>query len=438
MTGDSFSTIRAVLDVSLLRNDPEGLAAAMERRGVAVDFPGLVTVDVERRQLRAAAEELRAEQNRRGKEIAGLSGDEKQAAVAAMADLADRYKTALAEADALDERFDAEWLRLPNAAHESVPVGVDEDDNVEVKTWGTVPDFDFEPLDHLAIGEALGIIDTERAAKVSGSRFGYLKGQLVLLHFGLIQWALSRLVAEGFIPVLPPVLVRDAALYGTGFFPGAREQVYAVGVSEEGSDTIESDDLFLVGTAEVPLAGMHMDEILDPDDFPLRYAGYSTCFRREAGTYGKDTRGLFRVHQFDKLEMFSFVSAEDSWDEHERLLAIEESIVQGLELPYRVVNVCTGDLGDSAAKKYDIEAWFPGQGGYREITSCSNTTDFQARRLRIRYRADTGNEIAHTINGTAVAGRALIALLENNQQADGTVVVPEVLRPFVGLDALTP
>jgi seryl-tRNA synthetase len=214
--------------------------------------------------------------------------------------------------------------------------------------------------------------------------------------------------------------------------------VYAVGVSDPETGAIEPDDLFLVGTAEVPLAGMHMDEILDSGEFPLRYAGYSTCFRREAGTYGKDTRGLFRVHQFDKLEMFSFVAAEDSWDEHERLLAIEESIVQALGLPYRVVNVCTGDLGDPAAKKYDIEAWFPGQGGYREITSCSNTTDFQARRLRIRHRVDKGTEIAHTLNGTAVAGRALIALLENNQQGDGTVVVPEVLRPFVGLDALTP
>ena len=427
-----------MLDVALLRSDPDGLAAAMERRGVAVDIPALIEIDADRRRQRAAAEELRAEQNRRGKDIAGLAGDEKQAAVAAMADLAERYKAALGEAEALDMRFDADWVRLPNPAHDSVPVGAGEDDNVEVRKWGTIPDFDFEPLDHLAIGEALGVIDTERAAKVSGSRFGYLKGQLVLLHFGLIQWALGKLVAEGFVPVLPPVLVRDAALYGTGFFPGAREQVYAVGVSDEQSDTIESDDLFLVGTAEVPLAGMHMDEILDVSDFPLRYAGYSTCFRREAGTYGKDTRGLFRVHQFDKLEMFSFVAAEDSWEEHERLLAIEESIVQGLGLPYRLVNVCTGDLGDSAAKKYDIEAWFPGQGGYREITSCSNTTDFQARRLRIRYRVDKGTEVAHTLNGTAVAGRALIALLENNQQGDGTVVVPEVLRPFVGLDALTP
>ncbi|MEX2322347.1 MAG: serine--tRNA ligase [Acidimicrobiia bacterium] len=426
-----------MLDVSLLRNDPDGLAAAMERRGIAVDIRALAESDAERRQARAAAEKLRAEQNRRGKEIAGLAGDEKQAAVAAMADLAERYKAALTEADELDARFDAEWSRLPNLPHESVPVGRDDADNEEVRRWGEPTAFDFDPLDHLAIGEALGIIDTERAAKVSGSRFAYLKGQLVLLHFGLIQWAMGKLVSEGFIPVLPPVLVREAALYGTGFLPSGREQAYAVGVSQEGTDSIEPDDLFLVGTSEVPLAAMHGDEILE-GPFPLRYTGYSSCFRREAGTYGKDTRGMFRVHQFEKLEMFSFVDADQSWDEHDRLLATEESLVQALGIPYRVVNVCAGELGDPYAKKYDIEAWFPGQSAYREITSCSNATDFQARRLRTRYRTDNGTAPVHTLNGTAISGRFLISILENNQRVDGTVVVPEVLRPFVGLDALTP
>jgi seryl-tRNA synthetase len=427
-----------MIDVALLRSAPEALAESLGRRGLDVDLTALAALDEERRRARVAAEELRAEQNRAGKEIAGLSGDEKEAAIAAMADLAERYRQALAGADDLDARFDEVWSVLPNPPHDSVPVGAGEEDNVEIRRWGEPPAFDFEPLDHLDLGTALGVIDTERAAKVSGARFGYMKGQLVLLHFGLIQWAMGRLVNEGFTPVMPPVLVREAALYGTGFFPGAREQAYAVGVSEAGSSTVESDDLFLVGTSEVPLAAMHGDEILATDDLPVRYVGYSTCFRREAGTYGKDTRGLFRVHQFDKLEMFSFVDAARSWDEHDRLLAIEESLVQALDIPYRVVNVCTGDLGDPYAKKYDIEAWFPGQGAYREITSCSNATDFQARRLRIRVRGESGTEMAHTLNGTAVAGRALIAILENHQQGDGTVAVPEVLRPFVGLDVLTP
>jgi seryl-tRNA synthetase len=426
-----------MLDVGLLRTAPDVLADGMRRRGVDVDIPALAAMDHERRQARLRAEDLRAAQNRAGKEIAGLDGAEKERAIEGMASLARQYRSALAAADELDARFDTLWGPLPNLPHPSVPIGAGEDDNEEIKRWGEPATFGFKPLDHVDIGERLGIIDIERAAKVSGSRFGYLKGQLVLLHFGLVQWAMGRLVAHGFVPVMPPVLVRDVALYGTGFFPGAREQVYAVGSSEPGSDVVEPDDLFLVGTSEVPLAGMHLDEILPLDDLPLRYAGYSTCFRREAGTYGKDTRGLFRVHQFDKLEMFSFIDAGRSWEEHDRLLAIEESLVQSLEIPYRVVNVCTGDLGDPAAKKYDIEAWFPGQAAYREITSCSNTTDYQARRLRIRHRGDRGTEVAHTLNGTAVAGRALIAILENHQQADGSVRVPEVLRPFVGLDALT-
>jgi len=264
---------------------------------------------------------------------------------------------------------------------------------------------------------------------VSGSRFGYLKGKAVLLEFGLVRFAFDRLVTAGFTPMVPPVLVRDTALHGTGFFPGDREQVYAV----------EADDLYLVGTSEVPLAAYHAEEILDEEALPVRYAGFSTCFRREAGTYGKDTRGIFRVHQFDKVEMFVFTRPEDAAAEHERLLALEESIVQGLELPYRVVNIAAGDLGSSAAKKYDIEAWFPGQEAYREVTSCSNTTDYQARRLRVRYKGATGNRLVHTLNGTAVAiGRAILAILENHQQADGSVAMPAALRPYLGFDVIAP
>ena len=290
-------------------------------------------------------------------------------------------------------------------------------------------DFDFDIAAHDALGSSLDIIDTARGTKVSGSRFGYLKGKAVMLELSLVRFAMDRLTEAGFTPMAPPVLVREEALVGTGFFPGDREQVYA----------IPEDDLFLVGTSEVPLAAYHMDEILDLDDLPIRYAGFSTCFRREAGTYGKDTAGIFRVHQFDKVEMFAFVLPDESVEEHDRLLGIEESLVQALEVPYRVVNVAAGDLGASAAKKYDIEAWYPSQGTYREITSCSNTTDYQARRLKVRARTDAGNETLHTLNGTAVAvGRTILTILENHQTPDGSVVIPEALRPYTGFDVIEP
>jgi seryl-tRNA synthetase len=429
-----------MLDVALLRSDPAVLEAAFEHRGLAVDVPALVELDEERRRARTAAEELRAEQNRAGKEIAGLSGSAKDEAIAEVARVADAYKAALATADDVDTRFEALWTPLPNIPHASVPRGESDADNVEVSRWGEHPHFDFQASDHLDLGESLGVIDTERAAKVSGTRFAYLKGKAVMMEFALVTWAFGRLVEEGFTPVVTPVLVRDDALFGTGFFPSAREQVYAVGLSSDDGSAIDPDDLYLVGTSEVPLAAMHGDEILTKDALPLRYAGFSTCFRREAGTYGKDTRGIFRVHQFDKVEMFVFTTPEESWDEHERLLAIEESLVRALDIPYRVVNVAAGDLGDSAAKKYDIEAWLPGQGAYRELTSCSNTTDYQARRLRIRFREGEGNpETAHTLNGTAIAvQRTLVALLENGQQSDGSVMVPEVLQPILGFDRLEP
>jgi seryl-tRNA synthetase len=427
-----------VNDISLLRDHPEVLADAFRRRDLDIDLDALRALDERRREVRSSAEDLRARQKEAGKAIAQLQGDEKQAAIAATSELAEQYKAQLAEADELDAEFEAIWVPLPNPPHESVPVGATDEDNLEISTWGSVPEFDFEPQDHVDIGERLGLLDVERAAKVSGSRFAYLTGQAVLLEFALVQFALGRLVAEGFTPVVPPVLVRESALFGTGFLPGAREQAYAVGVDT--GDGLESDELFLAATAEIPLASMRADEILDASDLPLRFAGFSTCFRREAGTYGKDTRGMFRVHQFDKVEMFAFATPEQSWDEHERLLEIEESIVQALGLPYRVVNVCTGDLGDPAAKKYDIEAWFPGQGAYREITSCSNTTDYQARRLKIRYRDGDGpTNVAHTLNGTAVAiGRTIIALLENHQQADGSVLIPEALQGYMGTDRIGP
>jgi seryl-tRNA synthetase len=428
-----------VIDIALLREDPGALAAAMERRSIDLDVEALVALDAERRRVRTSAEEMRAEQKRSGKEIARLQGEEKQAAIARAGELSQQYESALADADALDARFDAVWRTLPNPAHESVPVGDGEEGNVEIARWGDVTDPGFEVKDHLDLGQGLGIIDTERAAKVSGSRFAYLKGAAVMLEFSLVRWGLDRLSAAGFTPVVPPVLVREEALFGTGFFPGARDQVYAVGSSDQSGVPVEPDDLYLAGTSEVSLAAMHTDEILDPDDLPMRYVGYSTCFRREAGTYGKDTRGIFRVHQFDKLEMFSFTHPDDSWDEHEFLLEQEIALVQALGIPYRLVNVCTGDLGDPAAKKYDIEAWLPGQQTFREITSCSNTTDFQARRLKIRMRDGKGTRIVHTLNGTYIAvGRTLIALLENYQQEDGSVLVPEVLQSYAGMERIAP
>jgi len=427
-----------VNDVALLRTDPGLLADGFVRRNLDVDLDSLVELDERRRKARSAGEELRARQKQAGKEIARLEGEAKEAAIAETSDLAELYKAALIEADALDAEFDEIWVPLPNPPHNSVPVGATDVNNLEIKTWGTPPEFDFEMLDHVDIGERLGIIDIKRAAKVSGSRFVYLKGQAVMFEFALVQWVLARLAEVGFIPVVPPVLVREMALFGTGFFPGAREQAYAVGVDD--GEKLESDGLFLAATAEIPLAAMFADEILDGAELPMRFAGFSTCFRREAGTYGKDTRGMFRVHQFDKIEMFSYARPELSWEEHDFLLSVEESLVQALGIPYRVVNVCTGDLGDSAAKKYDIEAWFPGQGAYREITSCSNTTDYQARRLKIRFRdggAPTG--IVHTLNGTAFAvGRTLIAILENNQRADGSVAVPEPLQGLLGTDVIGP
>lgn len=418
-----------MIDPAILREDPDVLRRSLALRGKDLSVDALIELDSRRRSVRSEAEEVRAVQNAAGKEISRLQGEEKQAAIRRAKTYAEDYQRLLSLADEADEQFRELWVRVPNLAHESVPEGSTDEDAVEIRAWGQPREFDFDAQDHQALGESLGLIDVERGVRTSGSRFGYLKGQAVLLEMGLVRWVMDLAVAEGFVPMLPPVLVREEALFGTGFFPDDSEQVYAV----------EKDGLYLVGTSEVPLAAYHAGEILDEEQLPIRYAGFSTCFRREAGTYGKDTRGIFRVHQFDKLEMFSFCHPDASWEEHERILGFEEQIVQGLELPYRVVNISAGDLGASAAKKYDIEAWFPSMGRYRELTSCSNTTDFQARRLKIRFRSDAGNRLVHTLNGTAVAvGRTILAILENHQQADGSVEVPAVIRSYVGFDAIRP
>lgn len=419
-----------MIDITLLRDRRDDLQESLDRRGFEADLGALARLDADRRAVRTEAESLRAAQKESGKAISRLSGDEKAAAIAEAGKLAEDYKRLLADADRLDEEFQAVWITLPNMTDPTAADGLEEEDAVEISRHGEPGLPEFEVSDHVDLGGELGVLDIERATKISGSRFGLIKGKLVILEFALVRYAMDNLVGHGFMPVIPPVLVREHALVGTGFFPGDREQVYE----------IPEDDLFLVGTSEVPLAAMHGDEIFDSSELPLRYAGYSSCFRREAGTYGKDTRGIFRVHQFDKVEMFSFVEPDHSTAEHDFLLAREEELLRGLDLPYRVVNVAAGDLGSSAAKKYDIEAWFPGQERYREVTSTSNTTDFQARRLKIRFKDDAGaNQLVHTLNGTAIAvGRTLIALMENHQDAEGGVRIPDALVPYTGFDSIDP
>jgi seryl-tRNA synthetase len=415
-----------MLDPRLLREDPEVIAESLRRRGADTDLDVLVALEADHRAALQNAEQLRSRQKDAGKQIASLEGEAKQKAIDEVSGLATSVKEAMATADELAEKFRLAWLEIPNLVDPTAADGHTEEDAIEIRRHGTTLT---EGTDHASLGESLDIIDTERAAKVSGSRFGYLKGKGALLELSLVRWAMDHLTKAGFTPMIPPVLVREHALEGTGFFPEARDQVYE----------IPKDELFLVGTSEVSLAAYHGDEILDSDDLPIRYAGFSTCFRREAGTYGKDTSGIFRVHQFDKVEMFVFTTPDDSRPEHDRLLEVEETLVRQLEVPYRVVNIAAGDLGASAAKKYDIEAWFPGEQAFREITSCSNTTDYQARRLKVRYRSESSNTLVHTLNGTACAvGRTILAILENHQQLDGSVVIPEALRGYTGFDVIEP
>ncbi len=380
-----------------------------------------MALDHSRRETITLVDELRARQNRGSKAIASASPEERAGIIADLRQVSEELKLHEARLGELEDEFAALASRLPNVPDDAAPEGESEDDNVEISRWGQPPDFAFEPKDHVKLGQSLGLIDMERGARTSGARFAYLTGAMVGLQFALVRFGLEFATARGFVPVLPPVLVREEAMYGTGFLPTDEVNLYVT----------RDDDLYLAGTAEVPLASLHTGEILERWELPKRYVGYSTCFRREAGTYGKDTAGIFRVHQFDKMELYSFVLPEESKEEHDRLLAWEEEFYRALGIPYRVVNVCTGDLGASAAKKYDIEAWFPGQQRYREITSTSNTTDFQARRLEIRVRLAEGNRPVHTLNGTLFSMRPLIALLENGQQADGSVKLPDVLRRYL-------
>ena len=412
-----------MLDLKLIRSDPGTVRAGLERRGAAGDLDRVVDLDARRREILPELEAARGERKEASEKIgeAKREGREAEAEMEEVRLLKGKMEGLEAELESVESELDGLVAALPNLPEPEAPDGEDDSDAVVLREVGEKPEFEFEPRDHVELAE--GRIELEQAAKASGARFAYLMGDLVLVELALVRWVLGLLAEEGYEPVIPPVLVREEALFGTGFLPGDRDQIYEV----------EKDELFLAGTAEVPLASLLADQILEADQLPARFAGFSPCFRREAGAAGRDTHGIFRVHQFDKVEMFSFVAPDESRDEHLRILGIEERILGGLDLPYRVVDIPVGDLGAPAARKFDCEAWIPSQGRYRELTSCSNTTDFQARRLACRFRPEPDGkpEIVHTLNGTAIAvGRTIIALLENGQQADGSVTLPAVLQEF--------
>ncbi|HEX3240601.1 MAG TPA: serine--tRNA ligase [Solirubrobacterales bacterium] len=422
-----------MLDLKLIRSDPERVKTALARRGAAEQVDALLALDARRRELLPAVENAQAERKTLSKQIGERkqAGEDAEQLMATVQGLKEQIESGKAELESVDAELGRIATTLPNLPDPDAPDGMTEDDAVVLREVGKPPSFDFPIRDHLEIGTDLGLIDMEAGARLSGSRFAYLKGDLVMLELALVRFALEIAREEGHEPVVPPVLVREEALEGTGFLPGDRDQIYE----------IPKDELFLTGTSEVALAGLHAGEILEAEALPLRYSGFSTCFRREAGAAGRDTRGIFRVHQFDKVEMFSFVEPSQSAAEHERILATEERILSALEIPYRVVNVAVGDLGAPAAKKYDCEAWIPSQERYRELTSCSNTTDYQARRMGCRYRPAEGEApvAVHTLNGTACAvGRTIIALIENRQERDGGFSLPNSLQELGSPGTIAP
>jgi seryl-tRNA synthetase len=418
-----------VIDLKALRENPDAVRASQRARGEDEGLvDALLSADERRRSAIARADGLRAEQRQFGKQVGKARGEERDALLAKGKELSAEVKAAEAEQGAAEAAFEELHRAVPNLVHPDAPAG-GEDDYVVRKHVGEPRTFDFEPLDHLDLGTRLGAIDMERGAKVSGSRFYFLTGVGAQLQLALLNMAVAQATAAGFTLMVPPVLVRPEIMAGTGFLGAHAAEIYH----------LEEDDLYLVGTSEVPLAGYHADEILNLSDGPRRYAGWSTCFRREAGSYGKDTRGIIRVHQFDKVEGFVYCKPEDAETEHQRLLDLERQMLAKIEVPYRVIDVAAGDLGSSAARKFDCEAWVPSQGAYRELTSTSNCTTFQARRLSTRYRDDNGKpQIAATLNGTLATTRWLVAILENHQQPDGSVRVPDALVPYVGRSVLTP
>ena len=414
-----------MIDIKFLRDNPEAVRASQKGRGEDATIVDQVLISDEAR--RAAINEfeaLRAEQNTLSKAVAGAQGEEKKALLENSKALATKVKEADGKRAELEDVTKKLVMQLSNILDPAAPIGKEED-FVVIEHVGTPRTFDFEAKDHVELGKLLGAIDTERGAKVAGSRSYYLTGSGAMLEFALVNYAIASALKAGFTPVIPPVLVNPPAMEGTGFLGQAAENVYH----------LEKDDVYLVGTSEVPLAAFHMDEVLPVEKLPLRYAGYSSCFRREAGTYGKDTRGIIRVHQFDKVEMFSFCHPDQAKEEHKRLLQWEKDFLNAMEIPYRVIDVASGDLGSSANRKFDIEAWIPTQKAYREVTSTSNCTEFQARRLNIRFKDADGTKTVATLNGTLVAiPRMIVAILENHQNADGSVNIPKALQPFLGAE----
>ena len=421
-----------MIDLKTLRENPDAVRKSQSARGESAELVDrVISADEARRAAIVEFERVRAEQNSLSKTVGAAKGDEKTALLEKAKTLASQVKEADAKKSEAESQARIELMSLSNLIDPAAPVGGEADFKV-LEEIGTPRDFEkegFAAKDHVEIGKALGAIDVERGAKVSGSRFYYLTGVGALLEFALVNYAIASAAKNGFIPVIPPVLVKPAAMEGTGFLGQAAENVFH----------LEKDDFYLVGTSEVPLAAYHMDEIIDAKKLPLRYSGYSSCFRREAGTYGKDTRGIIRVHQFDKVEMFSFCKPEDAQKEHLRLLEWEKDFLKAMEVPFRVIDVASGDLGSSAARKFDCEAWIPTQNAYREVTSTSNCTEFQARRLNIRMKDEEGTKPIATLNGTLVAiPRMIVAILENHQQKDGTVKVPQALQSFLGTDTFRP
>ena len=415
-----------MIDIKILRTNPSLVLESIQKRNLKIDLDALLRLDAERLAIQQELENLQAERNRVSKEIPTISdATKRQSKISEMKVVGDRIKNIETTLSETDEAYKLGLASLPNFLDPTTAIGADDSGNVVEKTVGIPRSFDFPIKAHYEIGEARGWIDIEKGAEVSGARFWYLKGDLVLLQFAIINYVMSEMVNQGFVPMIPPYLVREPAMYGTGFFPADRSQIYEVNPGE--------DDLFLIGTSEVPVTSYHSGEIVDVEN-TIKYLGYSTCFRREAGTYGKDMKGILRGHQFDKIEMVCFAKPEDSHRVHDEMVALEESIWSSLGIPYHKLNVCSGDLGNPAMKKYDLEAWMPAQNQYREVTSCSNVGSFQSRRLGIRYRKEDGNlDYVHTLNGTVIAfSRCLIAIMENYQNEDMTVTIPEVLRPYMG------
>ena len=408
-----------MLDINFIRNNPEKVKQGCQNKNVDIDIPKLLELDKKKKEMLQEVEQLRHQRN-----LISEKKEPNKEEIGKAKELKEKIKKLKGELEKISKEFDNLIFQIPNLPLNDVPIGKDEEENVVVEKIGDIPKFDFKPKDHLEIGENLDLIDVKRASKVSGPRFGYLKKEAVLLEFSLINFAFEVLLKKEFTPVIPPAMIKPEMMWGMGYFIKAPDEGFFV----------EKDKLYLIGTAEHSLGPMHANEILNEKELPKRYFGFSTCFRREAGAYGKDTKGIFRVHQFDKIEMFSFCKPEDSQKEHQFFLKIEKELMDALKLPYRVVRICTGDMAFPTASQYDIETWFPGQNKYRETHSCSNCTDFQARRLDIRYRDKKSNKLnfVHTVNGTAFAMRPLIAILENYQRKDGRIDIPKVLQKYLG------